>query len=744
MEADRLRRGVGIESGRFAPPRQFAGDAGKPTARRNWVTRSLRHLQVVLRDRPMDHILTALRRLGRLNELLHCEAFMGESKKIAQGVLTRISERWNARLSVHIWDRMELSRARMDDLRHLLSFIYNPSSDNYDPIVVWQNPHDANDYLNMFALMGRAARERLFNSLAEEGEITVGENGRCERDAIKCVALLYSRFSAAMRNDFSSARPARPILIFDGTGGSLGKGICHAEMGSADFIGECKQSRSTLEPLAMYTGNDHALPLRANLEFSMASFNRLSDAGQLELDNGVRIPCEPIVVGDMQGIKCIMGMSETCHSVWCKCKARGNEGEGPQHDYGEAGTEFESYSEMMQHFEAVGCEFKEEDFLLACAHLSKGLFYGGKFTSFTCPDCGYRPTAAQARADLAKFKALTDEEQKELRKRHVAGGAHWHVELFMGPMPKGFGMRRCGADQLHLVYLNMFKHLFKYTIHEPLPESKKKLVSQYIAAAGFYSYDAADESDDPVKRWIGREVKRFLHEADQHIPFLLNLSSRRIDVSDDSVLNSDDEDEEMDVSGDEFEPTEDEVAAEAARPPLVTLNAERWDRFLEWVRGIEVPWEEDTDEYRQMRALQYCNGARACSRDLLDLKPTMASWVPHIACYIVPRQIVELGDPSRRAADACESYGACAKRTIKHLTCRRALRAGSFGRGFVEQAFRRLTVRAGLIHGPENVPFLQRRDARLIGVGRVSAAPSRSEGPSMSIRVKVEQEYTLG
>ena len=181
----------------------------------------------------------------------------------------------------------------------------------------------------------------------------------------------------------------------------------------------------------------------------------------------------------------------------------------------------------------------------------------------------------------------------------------------------------------------------------------------------------------------------------------------------------------MDVSGDEFEPTEDEVAAEAARPPLVTLNAERWDRFLEWVRGIEVPWEEDTDEYRQMRALQYCNGARACSRDLLDLKPTMASWVPHIACYIVPRQIVELGDPSRRAADACESYGACAKRTIKHLTCRRALRAGSFGRGFVEQAFRRLTVRASLIHGPENVPFLQRRDARLIGVGRVSAAPSR-------------------
>ena len=58
----------------------------------------------------------------------------------------------------------------------------------------------------------------------------------------------------------------------------------------------------------------------------------------------------------------------------------------------------------------------------------------------------------------------------------------------------------------------------------------------------------------------------------------------------------------------------------------------------------------------------------------------------------------------------------------------RALRAG-FGRGFIEQAFRRLVVRSGLIHGVENAPFLQRRDAQLIGAGRLSAGHSRSEGP---------------
>ena len=101
--------------------------------------------------------------------------------------------------------------------------------------------------------------------------------------------------------------PARPILFFDGTGGSLGKGITHAEIGSADFTGTCKQSRNSLSPLALYTGNDHALPLRSNLSLCMRSFNALSDAAVIQCDDGSCIPAEPIVIGDM---KSVMGMSE--------------------------------------------------------------------------------------------------------------------------------------------------------------------------------------------------------------------------------------------------------------------------------------------------------------------------------------------------------------------------------------------------------------------------------------------------
>ena len=96
--------------------------------------------------------------------------------------------------------------------------------------------------------------------------------------------------------------------------------------------------------------------------------------------------------------------------------------------------------------------------------------------------------------------------------------------------------------------------------------------------------------------------------------------------------------------------------------------------------------------------------------------------------FIVPRQILRLGDPSRRSCDACESFGARMKKIIKERTCRRSLKHGktvhngkghgtdkkiwytSFLKGYIEQAFSRLNVSERLSHGPENEKHLQRAD----------------------------------
>ena len=309
-------------------------------------------------------------------------------------------------------------------------------------------------------IAGRVLREREFSQIAKEMNITVGANGRCERDAIECTARLYSNYSKALRNDFSSKRPAQPVMFFDGTGSSLGRGLCHGEIGCADFraVGDAdaRQSRSTLQPLFAYQGNDHADQLRSNLDQSIVSYNKLvADAGFTRTVGGVDewIPARPIVVGDMQGAKAIFGMQGCSHSVWCKC--RRGEG-GSQHKY--PTKPVSTYEELEQYCIDIGCELKTFDEMCEWAHYSPGVAKGGKFTPFRCSCCGYEPTEKQWYADLERFRCMTDEERNAVRAEHMdkddelnSHMQHYHQEIFTPPMLE-HGMERCGVDGLHLNY----------------------------------------------------------------------------------------------------------------------------------------------------------------------------------------------------------------------------------------------------------------------------------------------------
>jgi len=134
---------------------------------------------------------------------------------------------------------------------------------------------------------------------------------------------------------------------------------------------------------------------------------------------------------------------------------------------------------------------------------------------------------------LREFESLTDDERVARRQAHnkldTGCFQHYHQLLFMPPMLH-FGMEQVGADQLHLLYLNIFKHLYKYTCHEGLPESKKKLARRYLISRNFYSYSADSTDDDPVSHWIGREAKRFICEAHIHLPFLLRVAAAPPDL----------------------------------------------------------------------------------------------------------------------------------------------------------------------------------------------------------------------
>ena len=180
-----------------------------------------------------------------------------------------------------------------------------------------------------------------------------------------------TNFAPALRATYSAFRPAQPVLFLDGTGGALGRGICHAELGCADFVAvgdaDAKQSRATLQPLALYAGTDHAADQRSNLPYVFDSYNKLVKTGSLQRtvdDQEECLPCRPCTAADMQGAKATYGMSETSHSTWCKCQRADG---GPQHSYPTA--PMETYEDMIKYIEeTVGCQIKTHEELCSWAH----------------------------------------------------------------------------------------------------------------------------------------------------------------------------------------------------------------------------------------------------------------------------------------------------------------------------------------------------------------------------------------
>ena len=267
-------------------------------------------------------------------------------------------------------------------------------------------------------------------------------------------------------------------------------------------------------------------------------------------------------------------------------------------------------------------------------------------------------------------------------------------------------------------------------------ESTKTIVRDYLRAAAFYSYDAtADES--PVMRWIGREVKRFCKEAHLHLPFLLRVAQSPPDMDGMDVDTNAAGEMELEEDDELFLDEDDKQQAEEEAEDELSLHASYWDNFLALVESTQREWADgdeagDTDEYRKTRAVEAFNLGNTIASDLYALHPELAGWVFHVLCFIVPRQILALGNPARRSCDACESFGAVVKKCIRHLSCRRLVTRGDgdirqtqkgshrvrFTRGYIEQVFRRVSVRAELIHGKDNIPYLQRGDYRLLGKGK--------------------------
>ena len=479
---DALLIDIGLVELRSPPPTTYKDCDSTSIGYKNWHKRCVRHVAAVLKGRDPGIIFAAMMRNEQAEQFIKVPEVQ---RSAMQAAAKTMQEHWTPRLTVFLWDRLELSRRECENMRNLLSFKYHPQPlDKYIPLRLWENPDDPDDFVAFPILPGRYARENEYAALAAAAQIQVSPSGNsCQRDAVVAASELYSAYGAAMRTNYSLHRPAQPTFLFDGTGQSLGKGLCHAEMGSADFTGDTRQSRKTLQPLQASEGNDHAISIRETMEYAASSFNELIRAAKITLENGTTIPARPIASADFQAVKAMTATSEQTHAIWCTCL--GAVKDSGQHKYITACIPCEednveaAYASMLKYIErdpkGPRCHFKSYDQQCRWNHVCPSVARGGKFKRFRCELCDYNPTEAAYNKAQADFHKKGDAEQKEDRKAHRENGCttyqwnrHHFGELYMSPM-LDLDFRDIGVDMLHLVYLNVFKHIFNYTVHQSLP-----------------------------------------------------------------------------------------------------------------------------------------------------------------------------------------------------------------------------------------------------------------------------------
>ena len=216
VEADALRARVGLDA-RYKTVPALSYEGGGSSG--SYKGRVQRHVKSVLQGRldTEESAQAVARGIAAAGDdavlrLMETPEFAAFTQAEVKASMAKVAEHWSARLSVHVWDRLDLTDSKMDTLRHLLSFVFDRSTGKYVPIRIWENPNDPSDYLVMTQLVPRDKWKAEFNSMAAKCNITVrvqtivhlasqplylaqapsqpltpqvGANGKCERDSIE-------------------------------------------------------------------------------------------------------------------------------------------------------------------------------------------------------------------------------------------------------------------------------------------------------------------------------------------------------------------------------------------------------------------------------------------------------------------------------------------------------------------------------------------------------------------------------
>ena len=536
------RRALGLPSSNGIPSRQ---PPNNKRALQNWRSRVVAHVGAVIKGRGLELVAKAIAQShgGRqgLKDLSETKEFQPIIKSHVARTLETIQERLDARCGLYIFTFCDLSRSKYERLRNTL-LNYDPVSDKYKGLVVWTNPFDETDTLTAPTLPSRWPLEKERDRVYKSCNVQEGSDGHVERDFEMCAVGTYSKYWAAMRKDFSAARPGQVLTFCDGTGAMRGGGLLHWECGVGDWLAGKACSRLSIEPGALGEFKESNDGIAASIADIVApSTNKMIKSGTITiypLDPSPEAPepeptALPIVVrhcGDFQWHKYASGQSGGTHPIWCCCV---------DFKLPDEGRCFEVWGDVEEWHEEIGCHTLTDAELHTMKHRSLELDNGLPFQSFCCK-CGWQSgTKNQYLNYVANFDKLPPEEKKQRRKEHRAVEMqvtlddgeqstvfpHGNCELLMSHVlfnPEG--MAAHAVDNCHMHNINLFKQVLSATVFIVCCDEQLDVIEAYLKAAGFPVKLKREQGEDPTDSWIGRDCMKMVDEAHLHLPHLLHIA----------------------------------------------------------------------------------------------------------------------------------------------------------------------------------------------------------------------------
>ena len=378
---------------------------------------------------------------------------------------------------------------------------------------------------------------------------------------------------------------------------------------------------------------------------------------------------------------------------------------------------------------------------------------------------------------VTEMQGLTHDEYREVAR---AWGAA-HLRHFPGFAPliydEGLGMLLFSVDILHLIFINLFKmHLMDMVIVfllELSSEARQPIEVFLHSKSILIKLASAQNITEVSQSLTGRDCKVMCERAHEILPDLLEWAhapqeaveaaakeaaqekraastpsgtrSRPAPASHDNVFTmvrppgvSDSEDEDEDEP--EAERKEEEGEARKAK------YAGFFDDFSAVVVAVRL-FESDTPEYRQARAVELFNAASKVGRNMVEVRESFDSAVPHVLTSVVTRQMVLDGDPNRRGCDQSEAIGVSIKFDL-HNRCNRLCKAKTesthkkqdktggvikewrqkLSVSRVMQTFKSSVLREALRRDPDSQQYLTRRDHVVANHGFVTKGGARAMG----------------